>query len=437
MVKIIFQQSPFKKLSLWYFLLVFLFTCIYCLPISADRSIPFIDALFLSSSALSTTGLTTVDLSERLTLFGQITAILEMQIGGVGIMALIGFILLLMHRDVSLPQLTLMGFEQNQISLKSVKKMVIFIIIFSLAVETIGLLLLFPAIHQEYKTFSDALLKSIFQSVSSFTHSSLDLFGGNVFRFSRRPFFLIPTSMLIILGGIGFPTVWELLILRKRKKSLYTKVNLIVHGLLLFTGTALLLLTEWSNTLAPFAFTDKLINAFFLSAGSRNSGFANVDISKLSPSSLLLIMMLMFIGGSSSSSAGGIRTTTFAILVAKAKRAFQGKADIVLFKTSLYEEDVQKAYLVFFLFLSMYLLSVFGILTIEQKPMQAILFEVMSAITNTGFSTGITNDLSVISKIGLVFLMMVGRIGIISIIYSILQPKKSAIKYRKESIIVG
>ncbi|MDQ6421293.1 potassium transporter TrkG [Paenibacillus sp. LHD-117] len=394
----------------------------------------FLDAWFLSSSALSGTGLTTITLTDYLNPFSEFCLMLEMQIGGIGIMVVIGGLILIIQKEMSLPQITLMGFGQNQ---RNIKNMIFFIVSFSLAVELIGMLLVFPAVIEHTGSMPQALMKSAFHSISSFTHASLDLFGGNVYPFTGNPLFLLTTVALITIGGLGFPTIWELIAFRKHKKSLFTKVNLRIHGLLLLGGTLLLLLIEWNGVFSPLSVEDKLSNGLFLSAGSRNSGYSSVDLALLNPGSLMLIMVLMFIGGSASSCAGGIRMTTLAVLAAKAKSAFQGKADIVIMKKSLYDEDVMKAYLMFFVFASLYLFSTILLVSIERHPPEAVAFEVMSAMTSTGFSVGITPGLTAFSQIWLSILMIIGKIGLIPIVYSVMDAKKSAIKYAKESIMAG
>jgi len=440
MNKISFTTSPFQKITLGYLLLSLLFAFAYWLPPLHYGELSFLDAWFISSSALSTTGLSTVVLADVLTPAAQWLMILEMQIGGIGFMGIIGFYLLLMFRDPSLPQLTLMSFDQNQRSLRNVKSLILFVTGFALAAEIVGFLLFLPDVLRMQPDALTALRQSAFHAVSSFTNSGLDLFGGTIVPFNERPVFMLATALLVFLGVLGFPTVWELMYLRGKKKSLYTKINLIFHGVLLFGGAAGLSLLEWHNraTVGEMAFGHRLMNTFFLSVSSRSGGLGNVDLSHVAPASALLLMALMFIGGSASSTAGGIRITTFAILLAKARSAITRSPDVFLFRKSLYEEDVQKAYVVFIFVLAFYFVSSFALFVSEPEldPV-AVAFEAMSAVTNNGFSFGVTGELSAFGKAWVAVMMMVGRIGIVSIIYTVVKPKKSAVKYIKESIIVG
>ncbi|MCI3922325.1 ATPase [Paenibacillus sp. TRM 82003] len=432
--------SPFQKITIGYIVISLLFAFLYWLPVSHRGDMSFVDAWFISSSGLSTTGLSTITLSETLTPFATWFLILEMQIGGIGFMGIIGFYLFLMQREASLPQLTLMGFDQNQRNLRNVRNLVVFIVAFALSVEFLGFLFLLPDILRLEADVGTALTQAVFHAISAFTNTGLDLFGGSVSPFNFMPMFMLVTALLVFLGVLGFPTVWELIYLRGKKKSLYTKINLLFHSVLLALGTLAIALLEWSNraTIGEMPLGIRFMNAFFISVSSRSGGLGNIDFSAAAPAAVLFIMVLMFIGGSASSTAGGIRITTFAILLAKARSAITRNKDVVLFRKSLYEEDVQKAYIVFFFVLVFFFLSCF-ILFISERHLDvvAVAFEAMSAITNNGFSFGITGELTTFGKIWITLMMMVGRIGIISIIYSVVKPRKSAVKYVKESIIVG
>ncbi len=440
MNKISFTKSPFQKITIGYIAISLGFAFIYWLPLFHYGELSFLDAWFISSSSLSTTGLSTIVLADVLTPAAEWLMILEMQIGGIGFMGIIGSYLFLMYRDATLPQLTLMGFDQNQRSLRNVKSLVIFISLFSLLVEFVGFAFFMPDVLRMEPDIPTALRDAAFHAVSAFTNTGLDLFGGTIEPFNRFPVFMIATALLVFLGVLGFPTVWELVNLRGKKKSLYTKVNLIYHAVLLVVGAVLITALEWWNrdTVGEMPYGLRAMNTVFMSVISRSGGLGNIDLSLAAPATILLLMFLMFVGGSASSTAGGIRITTFAILLAKARSAITRNKDVMLFRKSLYEEDVQKAYLVFFFVLIFFFLSCFVLFVSERHldPL-AVAFEAMSALTNNGFSFGVTGELTPFGKLWIILMMMIGRIGIISIIYSIVKPKKSAVKYIKESIIVG
>lgn len=434
-MKINFSGSPFRVIVFIYLLIALLFTLLYLLPFSSTGGLSFLDAWFLSSSAISVTGLTTINIAEELSEIGQLLLLLEIQIGGIGIMAILGILLMVFTQSVSLSQQTLMSFDQNQNGLKSIKKLMIFIISFTLIIESIGFFAIYPVISAS--TSEHAVLLSVFHAVASFTNAGFDLFGGSLIGYSTHSFFLLVTAGLIFAGAIGFPTVLELLFSKGKKKSLYTKVNVTGHALLIVGGFLLFLILEWTKSFKGLSGIDTVTNALFLSVTSRNGGLSAVPLDTISMSSLFVLMLLMFIGGSASSSAGGIRVTTFAVLLAKLRSVMKGQEQVSLFKKGVHEEEVNKSLLVFFVFLGLFLTSSFVLSIVETQPMDALLFEIMSAMTTTGLSIGITGELSSFSILWLSFLMILGRIGIIAMIYSLVKPKKANTRYVKEHMIVG
>lgn len=437
MSKINFTDAPFRTIVVLYVGVSFLFSISFLSPYLTTNPLPFVEAWFLSVSAISTTGLATIDIASDLTIWGQAVLLLEIQIGGVGIMVILGILLSLFKQQMTLSHQTLLSVDQNQKGLKSIKQLMLFIGGFTLVAECIGFCLFYGVIRVENGDNWHTAFLSLFQSVGSFTGAGFDLFGGDIQPYATQSWFLIGACFLIILGSIGFPTVLELVYGQGKKKSLYTKVNLSMHGLLIITGFVFFFLAEFKHSLHIFSLGDKAVNALFLSVTSRNAGMSSLDLSLLSPSSLLFLLVLMFIGGSASSSAGGIRVTTFATLLAKLWSVVRGKEEVVLFKKSLYEEDINKSYLVFSFFFGLFGLSVLLLSFIEQVKLEHLLFEVMSALTTTGLSIGITDQLSPFSLAWLSLLMIIGRIGIIAIMYVFIKPKKSKVKHTKESLIVG
>lgn len=438
MSQIKFKHSPFKVIVLSYLLLTFLLSFFYMLPISTTKPLSFIDALFLSTSGMSVTGLSTIDIAENLTRIGQLVLLVQIQIGGIGIMVVWMTVLLFLKQHVSLSQQTIISFDQNQNGLKSIKKLSKYIIGLTLIVQSFGFLLFFPTINNQQENVLDSIFISSFHSVSSFTGAGFDLFGDSLQSFSSNTLFVLVTSLLILGGALGFPTLLEIISSNNKKKSLFTKTNIFIHSFLLLIGFCSFLLFEFSNAYLNFSIKEKFINALFLSVTSRNAGLTTIDISSVSLSSLIILMGLMFIGASASSCGGGIRTTTFAVLVAKMISAIKGNKDVVLFKKNLYEEDINKAYLIFCTFFLLFFFSVIFVSHFEKNfSLEQIAFEVMSALTTTGLSTGITSELTSISKLWLIKLMIIGRIGIVALIYTIIKPKERNSKYLKEHLIVG
>lgn len=437
MSKFQFKQHPFRLIFLLYGVFIVLFSLLYSMPTSREHTIPFIDILFLSTSAMSVTGLSIIDISHDLSRVGQWILFFQIQLGGIGIMAVFGSMVLFFKRNVSLPYQTLMSFDQNQKGLKSIGKLMIFIFLLTVITELIGFLLLLPFVLPHYKDVSEGLFVTLFHAGASFTNAGFDLFDGSLGYYATQPFFIVITCILILIGVLGFPVLFELLSPKHKKFTLYTKVNLSVHSILLVVGFLIFLSVDllWMDD--EFSLIHRFTNALFLSFTSRSAGIGLLDLNLLSFPVLLIIMLLMFIGGSPSSCGGGIRTTTFVVVWMKIRSIIQGKSDVHLFKKSLYEEDVNKALLIFFSYIGMFFISLFTLSIVEDVGIKALAFEIMSALTTTGLSIGITAELTMFSKIWLMALMLIGRIGFIVFIYSFLDTKPSSIKYSKESIIVG
>lgn len=437
MSKVQFKNKPFRIIGLLYLLLSLFFMVLYLLPISLNQPLGIVDAWFLSSSAMSVTGLSTINVTEHLTTFGKTVLLIQIQLGGIGIMAAIGVLLMMFSQNMSLSNQTLMSLDQNQKGLKSIKKLILFIFGFTFLIEAIGIIIFFPTVHSMHEDLPTTLFISVFHATASFTGAGFDLFGGSLIDFSTHSIFVVTSAALIFLGAIGFPTMLDLLFSKGKKKSLYTKVNVYTHLSLLLVGFVLFLNFEFLSSFSAFDLKDKIMNALFLSVTSRSAGLSTVDLGILSSSSIFLLLFLMFIGGSASSCAGGIRTTTFAVLVAKFISIVKGREDVVIFKKSLHEEDVNKSYMVFFVFMGLFLISTMFLSHIENFPLELLMFEIMSALTTTGLSIGITEELSAFSKVWLSVLMIIGRIGTISMIYTLIKPKKTTTKYVKEHLIVG
>lgn len=431
------KSSPLHSIFIFYSAAIALFTFLFMLPISNVNGIRFIDALFLSSSGISVTGLSTIDITTELTRVGQAFLLIEIQFGGIGIMVFITYLFLLLGKELSLPQLLVLSADQNQRSIKSIRNVTLIISLITFVAETIGFALMYPSISHRYTNSFDALFITTFHSVSSFTNAGFDLFGNGLKDYTSSPIMLLSTCLLIALGVVGFPTIIEFVTRRGKKKSLYTKVNLTMHFTLWIMGFAFIFFTEFRHSLESLSLWDKAFNSLFLSVSSRSGGIASTDTSSFSNSTMLIVIFLMFIGASPSSVGGGIRTTTFALILSKMWSIIKSREETILFNRSIHEEDFNKAFLITTSFVFIFSASLITLSSIEEVNTTKLAFEIMSALTTTGLSTGITATLTTFSKVWLIILMFIGRIGVISCIYLFVKPKKSKTKYIKESIIVG
>jgi Trk-type K+ transport system membrane component len=220
--------------------------------------------------------------------------------------------------------------------------------------------------------------------------------------------------------------------------SLYTKITTITFGILVIAGFIFILLAEYSSALAGMPWSQKVVVALFQSITTRSGGFSTIDMNILSSSTLLFLCLMMFIGASPSSCGGGIRTTTFAVLLLSLKAYLQGRIDVKVFQRELYQEDIIKALLVFFLAVMLVVVSVIALSVVENFSSTEILFEVCSAFGTTGLSMGITSQLSSAGKAIIIANMLIGRIGLITLLllFRARRPEDS-FHYVKEHINIG
>lgn len=436
------QQSKssiqsFRQIFFLYIGGVILFAFFYMFPSAHTTTISFMDSLFLSTSALSVTGLSTINVGEDLTRIGQTILMIEMQLGAIGIVVLISYLFLIMDKKITVSSMLLLSKDQNQNKLSSITSLGISVLIIALIVEAICFFLIFGDIRVRYDDLGDAVFVTVFHSVASFTNSGFDLFGDSLFSFKHNNVFLLTTAITIFLGSLGYPTIMEYLYSFRRRKTLFTRINIRLHCTLLLIGTICYFVLESNKIFSDLNFFEKITNSIFLSATSRNGGLTTIDIASISITTLLILMFFMFVGGASSSTGGGIRLTTFAVLLAKLFSVARSQEYTVIYRKTIAQDSVNKAFMVFFTFISLFFGSTVILTIFQNQSLEAIMFEVLSALTNTGLSMGITSELNPISKMILIILMIIGRIGVFSFIYTIFKVEKTKARYLKEDLAVG
>ena len=413
--------------ALGFFGVIFLGGVLLWLPISNTEPISFVDALFTSTTAVCVTGLVTVIPAAQFTFFGKTVMMLLIQIGGMGIVVCMVSFFLLMRKRITIRERARI---QQVYGLDQLSGMVAFIIRVlkgMFLVEGIGAVLYAFAFVPEFG-FWKGVAYGIFHSVSAFCNAGLDIVGAESFMpYVAHPLINITTMLLIVLGGLGF-TVWfdlkkntgRVFREKQEKKRLFTRLSLhskivvITTLILIFGGGLLFVLLEYRNpnTFGELSFGQKWLAGMFQSVTTRTAGFATVPQGDLSVASQLLSCVLMFIGGSPAGTAGGIKTATVAMLFLTCRAVIQGKRDTEVFGRRIPRDNIQTGIAVALLALTILLTGVFLISIFEpQLAFMDILFESISAIATVGLSTGITPGLGTASKIVLICLMYIGRIG--------------------------
>ncbi|GEN35667.1 ktr system potassium uptake protein D [Aneurinibacillus danicus] len=443
------KLSPIQVIVTAYFVAIIVVTGLLMLPISLKPGVhlSFADALFTATSAVSVTGLTTVSTSSTFSGFGAGVLLFAFQLGGIGIMTLSTLIWILLGAPIGLSQRRLIMVDQNRYNLSGLVQLMKLVLGMALLFEAIGTVIF--AFYFYFAGYCDTLRTSfyygLFHSISTYTNAGFDLFGNSLIEYAHDYFIQIVTMVLIILGAIGFPVLIEVREYffgghTRFRFSLYTKITTLTFAVLLVLGAIGIWIIEDSQRFADMVWHEKLFYSLFLSVTARSAGLTTVDASELSVASQLFTSLLMFIGASPSSVGGGIRTTTLAVIILTIITFARGRNEVRIFGRSLRQEDINKSF-VFFTTAS--ILAVGGVMVIEMAEQQkfglaAIIFEVCSAFGTCGLSTGMTSELSSVSKIMLVLLMYIGRIGMMPFLSLFISGKSRAdIHYPEEKIIIG
>ncbi len=447
LVKIQHNITYGRMIAIGYLLVIIVGALLLMLPwaTKAGNETGFLTALFTSVSATCVTGLVVVDTSLHWTLFGKLVILLLIQIGGLGFITMGVLTALLLKKKINLTTRGLLKESINVNQVGGIVKLVRTICIGTAFIEGSGAFLLLFRFIPEYGFFKGVFF-SIFHSISAFCNAGFDLMGeiyGSYSSFiAYKGDILVNTvlMLLIILGGLGF-SVWNECKDYKfhiKKYSLHSKIVLSATGILLLAGGFLFFLFEKENLMAGMSAKDMFLTSAFSSVTPRTAGFNTIDTAGLSQSSKLLTIVLMFIGGSPGSTAGGIKTVTLVVLLFHMWYNLKGERDGRIFCRRFEEEAVKKASIVLLLSLIMATSATLAICYIQPLPLEDVLFEVVSAISTVGMSTGITRDLTMVSRIIIIVLMYCGRIGSMSFALFFMEKKKTAnIQVPAEQVMIG
>lgn len=400
--------------------------------------------IFTATSAVCVTGLVVVDTGTHWNMAGQIVILLLIQIGGLGIMTMATSVALIVGRKITLKSRLIMQEALNQFTLQGVVRLTRYIIFMTLFIEALGAVFL-SIRFLDYYDMKTAIFYGIFHSVSAFCNAGFDLIGHgrSLTPFVEDTTFSVIIMALIILGGLGFTVIMDILRFKKfRTYTLHTKIVVIMTTVLLLTGFIFFFIMEYNNpdTLESLPLQDKVTAAMFQSVTTRTAGFNTIDLSKMYDSSKLLTISLMFIGGSPGSTAGGIKTTTLAIVILLIVSVVRNRSDVECFKKRITKDNVNRALTVLAIGISLVFVVPF-LLSITEKgaDFMMLLFEAVSALGTVGLSLGYTASLSPLGQVIIIFTMFAGRVGTLTIVFALAskQQKNALIRYPVDKISVG
>jgi trk system potassium uptake protein len=426
------------------------------LPVSVQtvRDVSFVDNLFTSFSALCVTGLAVNVVPEAYTLAGQIVICALIQVGGLGIMVLSAAVSLLAGQRMRVKSSAVLAEMVDTQSLADLKRVVLGIVSFTLVIESVGVVILVQRFGQypEVLERSGSLIAgpgsvvwaAIFHTVSAFGNAGFSNCYGGLVPFVGDVPLVFTMAALIILGGIGFPVLDELVRRlftrlrgqRPQRMSLHTRIVLRLTALLLLLMTVAYLL-EWNRSMKALGPLDSLVAAFFQSASARTAGFNVIDIGAMGPAVLMLTCVAMFIGASPGGTGGGVKTTSLAALFAGLRGELEGRAPKLLDRV-LPATVIRKAMGVSFLSIAIVSASLFLLLLTESHGPLELAFEAFSAFSTTGLSTGITPKLTVGGKLLITMLMFIGRIGPLTLALALAkQAEPSRALHPEERVMIG
>lgn len=452
--KILKKLTISKILVLSFIFVIFIGTFLLSLPISNKQlNVSILDHLFSATSATCVTGLITVVIDHQYTFFGKFIILLLIQIGGLGLMTFISVALLFINKKLNFGQRRLLTESLNKDNIRGVSGYIIDVVKYSFFFEIIGCLLIALVLVPEYG-FVSGMYKSIFLSISAFCNAGIDVLGAHsLLNFQTNVLLNLTVAFLIIAGGLGY-AVWfdlrnRLNILKHVKKYLEhntrflkisSKLILIITLYLILFGMIFIFIFEYNNTLKDLNLFDKILVAFFNSVTLRTAGFSSVDYGLLLRPTKLIMMFLMFIGGSPGGTAGGIKTTTFWLLFLLLYTKLKNKNEMLVYNRNISNNNFNKAFTIFGFYIVVVFLASLILFTSEhQFESIDILFEIISALATVGLNTVTTADFSVIGKCVIIVLMFIGRLGPITIAYSLKTNIKTEakIKHPEIDIVVG
>ncbi len=439
------QPTPIQILVLGYVIMIGIGSGLLMLPMAVVTPIPYVDALFTATSALCVTGLIVNDVSTVFSRVGQGIILFMIQLGGLGIMSLSAFVALLLKKKLSQQQVVFLQSGVDDQNQANVLKIIRSIVGLTMAVEGVGAALLFLHWYGQGYGFVKSLFYGLFHAVSAFCNAGFTLFSDSLYQYSDHGFLLSIIAVLITLGGLGFPVLYNVLQVikapfipgRVARVTPNSKLVLWTSFWLVLGSASAIFLAEHRHAFAGLTGPDSVINAVFYAVSARTAGFSTMDMAVFHPGSLLLIMGLMYVGTAPGSTGGGIRITTMVVMLGNLVQVVRGHEHLNLFyrRVSLRTYRYALSIAVLSILIVGAFLSI--LISTQQSAWLPTTFEVVSAFGTAGLSMGLTESLSFLGKFFIIVLMMIGRVGALSFLLVFSGRRKTAaVAYPEEHVSV-
>ncbi|MBR2353802.1 MAG: potassium transporter KtrB [Clostridia bacterium] len=423
-----FTLSTTQIILLSFLMTILVGSALLALPISSANgvAVPYLDALFTATTSTCVTGLVTLPTVSTWSVFGQIVILLLIQIGGLGIITVMSGLMLLLNRKMGIGDRLLIQDAFNLNTMSGLAKFVKNVLFGTLFIEGIGAVLYMLVFVPEFG--AKGIWISIFNSVSAFCNAGIDIIAENsLCNYATNPFINIITSLLIILGGLGYIVWWDLLRVIKNRSpknrkifrhlTLHSKIAITVTAGLVLFGAVLIFVFEYANpkTIGEMSLFDKIQVSFFQSVTTRTAGFASIPQENLTNASAAVSIILMLIGGSPVGTAGGMKTVTIAVLISSAFSTIRNKHNTSLFGRRISEDSVKKAIAVLVTFLTICTASTVLLMATCDASAMDVFYETVSATATVGLSRNLTATLNTFGKLIIIITMYFGRVGPISL----------------------
>jgi len=438
------RRHPARAVAAAFVAVTLVGTVLLMLPVAAEgEGAGFVTALFTATGAMCG-GLASVDTASYWSPFGEGVVLGLIQVGGLGIMTLASLLALLVSRRLGLRMQLTAAEETSTLGLGDVRRVLAGVLVATVVIEAVTAVVLTARFATGYgEPLGHSVYLGVFHAISAFNNAGFALYRDNMIGFATDPVIMVPMMVAMVAGGLGAPVLLELgrrLRRRPLRWSLHTKVTLLVYFGLFVLGVLAVVALEWSRpgTLGPMGVGDKFLVGAFQSITPRTAGFNSVDISAMQPATLLVTDILMFIGAGSASTAGGIKVTTFALLAFVMLAEVRGEPTVHVLGRRLAAQVQRQALTVALLGVGVVMAGTVTLLVMTDFGLDAVLFETTSAFGTVGLSTGITASLPPAGQLVLVALMLVGRLGPITLASALaLRDRPRRYELPEERPIVG
>lgn len=441
-----------RVIMLGFLIGAFVGTVLLMLPISHKPgvNISIIDALFVAMSSICVTGLSTVNIGNTFSGFGQVVLLLLIQFGGLGVVTFTTLVLIGIRKRITLSERMLIQNAYNMDTLSGLVRLTVRIFKVTLILEGIGAVGYMPVFVPEYGILG--IWYSVFHAVSAFCNAGIDLLGGNSFcDYYDNIILNMTTVYLIVVSGLGFPVYWEIARVFQRntgrrseqhlkKMNVQTKIVLCATVILILSGTILTLLFEYDNpaTLGNMPWHNKIMAALFQSVTLRTAGFATIDQGNFRDVSCLVYIIFMFIGGSPAGTAGGVKTVTVVLLFASMIANIRGHSDVTIFKRKVADDYIRRCVAIVSFSFTVLLTLTIALLFVQGGNFLDTIYEMTSAIATVGLSRGMTGELNAVGKVIVCLAMYLGRIGPITLALAFNTNKPTGnITYAESKVVIG